>query len=131
MGRTDILIKANLVEIHRVRPRTRVPYISGLHIETTRPDAVIFLWPVTLEACGEDVEYAIVIPQSGGPHATTRLGGLNLELAGTGEGMADQIPLDKVCAVVDGGTGEVFERGGDEEEVIPDADNRGVGIESR
>lgn len=131
MGRTDILIKANLVEIHRVRPRTRVPYISGLHIETTRPDAVIFLWPVTLEACREDVKDSVVISQSGGPYAATRLGGLNLELTRTAEGVADQVPLDEVCAVVDGGTGEVFERGGDEEEVIPNTDNRGIGIESR
>jgi hypothetical protein len=44
--------------------------------------------------------------------------------------MSDQSPLNEIAAVVDWGSGEVFECGGHEEEVAFNADDGGVRVEA-
>lgn len=44
--------------------------------------------------------------------------------------MTDEGPLDEVCTVVDGSSGEVFKGGGDEEEVGVDTDDGGIRVEA-
>jgi hypothetical protein len=127
---TYILIKSNLIKVNRIRPRTVIPDIARLDIETQRPDPIILLRPIPLKTGRDDIENTTMIPDSRSPHATPRFRRMNLKLGRPRQCMTDQSPLNEIAAVVDWGTGEVFECGGHEEEVAFNADDGGVRVEA-
>lgn len=106
---THVLIEPQLVEEHGLGPALLVPYVRRLHVEPARPHAVVGLRPVPVEARGGHIENAVVPPDRWRPDAAAGLRGADVELRATSECMADERPVDQVCAVVDGDAGEVFE----------------------
>lgn len=77
---TYILVKSDLIEVHRIRPSCIIPNISGLYIEPLWPYTVVLLWAIALEACGNDIKYTAMVSDRGRPHTPARLWGVDLEL---------------------------------------------------
>ena len=125
---THILIKPHLVEIHRIAPRRLVPDITSFDIKTMWPHPFIALRAVTLEIRGNNIERTLVEPDRRGPDAASGFGGAYLNLAGTVQAMANESPLDEVSAMVNGGSGEVFKSGRDEEVVVRTRTMEGSGL---
>lgn len=129
--RSYILIKPDLVKEHWVGPGRRIPHIVGLHIEPPRPHAVIILGAISVERSGRDIEGTSMIADGWGPHATTRLGGVDADLARSRQGMTDEGPTNEIPAMVDGNPRKILKGGGDEEVVEMDPDNGRIRVETR
>lgn len=115
---TYILIESYLVKVHRIRPRTIIPDIRRLDIESLRPNSIILLRAISLEASRRNVKHALMVADSGSPHTATRLGSVDLKLTRSVQCMADELPLDQVATVIDGSAGKIFKGGGDQEKVL-------------
>ena len=107
----QVLVKARLVEVDRIRPRLRVPDVLGLDVKSLGASSfVAFLWSVSIPNAGRQVEPSIVVTERARPYTAAMLRRLDVQLRLPGQGMSDQGPLDEICAVVDGRSGSIFER---------------------
>ena len=79
---------------------------------------------------GHDDEFAVAVGDVRRPDAVGIPDGLQIQVVGIGDGVADDFPVDHILGVADGDGGEILESGVDHIVVVSHTNDRGVGKEA-